>query len=92
MFALPPRLDTCTALDICVAIWCRTARAAPVEAVRCCEGMSQGKFLLVGIVAVLVYGNTLLADFTFDDQFAVVRVAGRLCCVCACLCARACVH
>jgi hypothetical protein len=33
----------------------------------------RGCLTAVGVVAVLVYANTLLGDFTFDDNFAVVR-------------------
>jgi hypothetical protein len=33
---------------------------------------SRGSLIAVGLVAVLVYANTLLGDFTFDDNFAVV--------------------
>lgn len=29
-------------------------------------------FAAVGLVAVLVYANTLIGDFTFDDNFALV--------------------
>lgn len=30
-------------------------------------------FLVVGVVSIVVYANTLIGDFTFDDNFAVVR-------------------
>jgi hypothetical protein len=37
------------------------------------------QFAAVGLVAVVVYANTLLCDFTFDDNFAVVCVLSMLC-------------
>jgi hypothetical protein len=33
---------------------------------------SSTAFYVVGLLAVFVYTNTLLGDFTFDDNFAVV--------------------
>jgi hypothetical protein len=41
-----------------------------------CE--SSTAFYLVGLLAVFVYVNTLIGDFTFDDNFAVVRCAANL--------------
>lgn len=37
-------------------------------------------FAVVGLAAVLAYANTLIADFTFDDNFAVVGIIA-----CACM-------
>lgn len=34
----------------------------------------RGSLAAVGLLAVLVYANTLIGDFTFDDNFAVVRI------------------
>jgi hypothetical protein len=36
------------------------------------SGASSSSLKAVGLVALLVYANTLLGDFTFDDNFAVV--------------------
>lgn len=40
----------------------------------------RGSLTAVGLVAVLVYANTLLGDFTFDDNFAVVCIMQCIAC------------
>lgn len=41
---------------------------------------SNTAFYIVGLLAVFVYVNTLIGDFTFDDNFAVVGAL--YCCWC----------